>query len=115
LVLEGVLEDGPLGGEPIHCPVRLITLLYAPTWRESSVMIRLMLGGQWVVGPHPRGRPASIQVTPVVIQDDETSLLEVDSTAFSMIFLAAESTTTWVELTWTDQLGVVRQQRVELD
>jgi hypothetical protein len=50
-----------------------------------------------------------------VIQDDETSLLEVDSTAFSMIFLAAESTTTWVELTWTDQLGVVRQQRVELD
>jgi hypothetical protein len=51
----------------------------------------------------------------VVVEGDETSLLEVGSTTSSMIFLMAESTTTWVELAWTDQLGIARRQRVELE
>jgi len=50
----------------------------------------------------------------VTIKGDEESVLDVGHSISAFVLLVDQSIATWVELVWTDYLGVPRRQRVDL-
>lgn len=59
-------------------------------------------------------RPPPTDAT-VTIKSGEVSTLDVGHSISAFVLLVDQSTATWVELVWTDHLGVARSQRVDLD
>jgi hypothetical protein len=64
--------------------------------------------------PEVSWRPPPTDPT-LIIKSDEVATLDVEHSTSAFVLLVDQSTAEWVELTWTDHLGVSRSKRVDLD